>query len=371
MLKIDMIVGVRPDFIRGSALNQAFSSFEDVLDLRIIHTGQHYDPELSQDVIEQLKLEPIHASLPTEGGVGISQLASLMIAYEEQLRMDPADLVLVIGNSNSALACSLVAARLGVKLAHIDAGIRSFELDLVEEQNDQLIDKLATFLFTSNEENVINLIREGYDNQFILEVGNTLADAAFANLGYAEDSTILDRSGLREGGYLLLTLHHLPVMAQTEFLISLFTMLEDLSERLMVYVVLHPGAALQLEDIPELLSETSANLQIVSSRNYQDMLKLIKSSAVVLTDSQGIQEEASILGAQCLTLGSTSNRAVTMIRGTNGFAGYDVGEIRSKIMAILDGEVREGYAIDGWDGKASQRIAKLISEMAVKADTIE
>ena len=363
MHKIDMIVGVRPDFIQGAVLNQAFSAYDEALDLRIVHTGQHYDPELSQDLTEQLHLEPVYAFLPIESGSGMSQLASLMIAYEEQARLDPPDLVLILGNSNSALACSLVAARLGIKIAHVDSGIRSFKHNLLEEQNDQIIDKLATLLFTSSEESMINLIREGYDNQIIHEVGNVRADSVFMNLGYAEDSTILDRSGLREGGYLVLTLHHLPVMGETNFLVSLFSMLEDISERLMVYVILHPGSALQLEDIPELDLESTDNLQVVSSRTYQDMLKLIKYSALVLTDSQGIQEEASILGAQCLTLGNISNRPITMTRGTNTFAGFDVPEIQSKIMAILDGEIREGYPIDGWDGKASQRIAKIISEI--------
>ncbi len=368
MLKIDMIVGVRPDFIRGAALRQAFNTYEDALDLRIIHTGQHYDPELSQDLLEELEVVPIYAYLPAEGGDGVRQLVNLMAAYEEQARLDLPDLVIIIGNSNSALACSLVAARLGIQIAHIDAGVRSLEPNLVEEQNDQLIDKLSSLLFTSNEESLINLIREGYDNQNIHEMGSVRSDAVFHNLGYAEDSTILDRSGLQEGGYVLITMHHLPVMAETEFLISFFNMLENISERVMVYVVLHPGAALQLEDIPELIMDSGANLQIVSSRAYRDMLRLIKSAAVVITDSQGIQEEASVLGVQCLTLGTTSNRPVTMTRGTNRFAGYDVDKIRAEIMAILDGEIREGYPIDGWDGKASQRIAKLIAEMSSMTD---
>lgn len=363
MRKIDMIMGVRPDFIRAAALNEAFSSYEDTLDVRIIHTGQHYDPELSQDLLEQLHLEPVYVFLPFGGGQEIRQLSSIMVAYEDQLRYDVPDLVLVMGNSNSALACALVAARQGIPVGHVDSGVRSFADHQIEEQNDLLIDRLARFLFTSSEESVINLIREGYDNANIFEVGNIRSDAVFTNLGFAEDSTILDQSGLHEGGYLLLTLHHAHVLKETAFIIDLFTMLEELSERLKIYVVLHPGAVIKLEDLPELMLESTDNLQIVSARNYQDMLKLLKNAALVITDSQGLQEESSLLGIQCLTLGNETNRPITLAKGTNTLAGFDVQELRQRIMAIMEGDLKESYPIDGWDGKVGQRIAKIISEI--------
>lgn len=361
MLKVDLIVGVRPDFIRAAALMQAFSTYEDLLDVRIIHTGQHYDPVLNQDLLDQLDLQSIHAFLACQGPEGAPQLASIMIAYEEQLRMDPANLVLIIGNSNSALSCSLVAARQNIQIAHIDAGIRSYDSSHIEEQNDMLIDRLSSILFTSNEESVVNLIRDGFDSSQIIELGNIRSDAVFMNLGFAEDSNALEMSGLQAGAYILVTLHHNHILKERDFIVSLFTLLEELSERIMIYVTLHPKAAMQLEDIPELMLESTDNFQIVDSRNYHDMLKLLKNAALVITDSQGIQEESTLLGVQCLTPGNTTNRPITLTKGTNTLVGFDVNNVRSSINSIVEGKTINAYPIDGWDGKAGQRIAKHIS----------
>lgn len=364
MKKIDVIIGVRPDFIRAAALTPALQDHQDSLEVRLIHTGQHYDPELSQDILEQLQLTSMHAYLDFNVIEGMGKLTSVMMSYENQIMIDPPDIVLVMGNSDSALACTLVAARYHIPVGHIDAGIRAYDNRLHEEQNDMLIDKLATFLFSSNEEAVINLIREGYDNANILEVGNIRADSVFNNLGFAEDSTVLDRLGVDPGSYVILTLHHHHVLNNTPFLILLFTMLEELSERLRIFVILHPATINRLEDIPEIMMDSSDNLQYISSQNYQDMLKLIKNAALVLTDSQGLQEETSILGVQCVTLGHASNRPITLSRGTNTLIGYDIPVLRSKILSILDGDTLEGYPMDGWEGKAGQRIAKILAELA-------
>ncbi|NQT62782.1 MAG: UDP-N-acetylglucosamine 2-epimerase [Candidatus Marinimicrobia bacterium] len=363
MKKIDLIVGIRPDFIRASALKTAFQDFEDTLDIRIIHTGQHYDPQLSQDILEQLNLSPIHAYLDINAVEGIGKLASIMMSYETQIHIDRPDIVLVLGNSDSALACSIVASRSHIEVAHIDAGVRSYDFQIVEEQNDILIDKLSTYMFTSNEEPVIPLIREGYDNSNIIEVGNIRADAVFANLGFAEDSNVLNRYGLEEGAYILMTLHHDHILRNISFLISFITMLEKLSERLRICVVLHPKTLMLLEDMPEVMLDPGVNLQFVTSQNYHDMLKLLKNTVVVVTDSQGIQEESTVLGVQCFTIGHTTNRPVTLTKGTNTLVGFDVEQIEAKIVSIIEGDKIDGYPIDGWEGKAGQRIAKYFSEI--------
>ncbi len=363
MRKIDVIVGVRPDFIIAAALNTSAQDFSESLDIRYIHTGQHYDPELSHDHIKQLDLEPIHSYLDISPIQGIGTLASIMVAYENQLRTDPPETVMVLGNSDSALACAQVASRYKLPIAHIDSGTRSQELGLIEEQNDMLIDRLSTFHFTSSEEDVINLIKEGYDNRSMIEIGNLRSDAVFMNLGHAEDSTVLDRYGLDSGSYTIVTVHHDHNLYARDFMVSLFTMLEGLSEQLRVYVVLHPKTALVLEEMPEIMLETTDNLQFIPSQNYHDMLKLLKNAALVITDSQGLQEETSILGVQCLTLGLACNRPVTLSRGTNTLVGVDIASIREKILAIMEGDRIDGIPIPGWDGKASQRLLKFISEI--------
>ncbi len=363
MKKIDLIVGVRPDFIRAAALLNSFKDFEDTLEVRAIHTGQHYDPELSQDIIEQLYLTPIHAHLNFDMIEGLGKMTSIMKSYENQIKIDRPALVVVIGNSDSALACSLVASRSNIQIAHIDAGIRSHDNHLIEEQNDLIIDRLATVLFTSTEEPVINLIREGYDNQAIIEVGNIRADAVFANLGYAEDSNVLDRYGLEENAYILLTLHHDHILNNIDFLTAFISSLEKLSERLRICMVLHPKTLQRLEDMPEVVLDPGVNLQFLSSQNYHDFLKLIKNAVVVVTDSQGLQEETSILGVQCLSLGDSSNRPVTLAQGTNTLMGFDILKIEAKIISIIEGDKIDGFPIDGWEGKAGQRIAKYVSEL--------
>lgn len=363
MKKIDLIVGVRPDFIRASALMTSFQDFGDTLDVRIIHTGQHYDPELSQTLLEELNVAPIHAFLDVNAVVGIGKMASIMMSYENQIHIDRPDLVMVIGNSDSAMACSIVASRGHIEVAHIDAGVRSYNFQIIEEQNDILIDRLSTYLFTSNEEPVINLIREGYDNNSIIEVGNIRADAVFANLGYAEDSNVLDRYGLEEGGYILVTLHHDHILGNKPFLISFMTMLEKLSEKLRICLVLHPKTLMILEDLPEVILDPGVNLQFLSSQNYHDWLKLLKNTVVVLTDSQGIQEEATVLGVQCLSLGLTTNRPITLTKGTNFVVGFDTNQIEAKLVSIIEGDHVDGYPIDGWEGKSGQRIAKYLSDL--------
>ncbi len=360
-MKIDLIVGVRPDIIRAAALEHAFKDYEDTMELRIIYTSQHYDPELSQDLLDQLNLIP-YAILEIARSEGIENLASIMVAYALQLNLDPPDLVLIVGNSDSALAGSLVAARHNIKIAHVDSGVRSFDNHLPEEQNDILIDRLSSFLFTASEEAVINLIREGYDSASMFESGNVRADAVFRNLGFSDESTILDRYGLEPSSYIMLTLHHKHILGNKGFVAALFTMLEELSENLRIYILLHPKTAMVLEGMPEIILESTDNLQFISSQNYWDTLKLIKNSALLLTDSQGLQEESSILGVQCLTLGSSTNRPITLARGTNTLMGTDVPGIKTKILAIMDGDRLDGYPIIGWDGKASQRIVKFLSE---------
>jgi len=359
---IDVIVGVRPDFIRAGALMQAFQDFNDKLDARIIHTAQHYDPELSKDILDQLGVEAPHVYLDFNAILGIGKMASTLLAYENQLNLDRPDMVVVMGNSDSALAATMVASRAGIPVSHVDAGVRSYDKTSVEEHNDLLIDRLSTYLFTSNEESVINLIREGYDNTNILEVGNVRADAVFRNLGFAEDSNVLDRYGLEETAYILLTLHHDNTLNNKEFMTHFLAAIEMLSEGLRILVVLHPKTLQRLEDMPEVMLDPGTNLQFVTSQPYHDILKLVKNTAVVITDSQGLQEETSILGVQCLTIGSLTNRPITLARGTNTLMGFDVAAIQQKILSIIDGDRIDGFPIDGWEGKAAQRIARLISE---------
>jgi len=361
MHKIHIVVGVRPDLIRAAQLIDTLTAFDTSWDCKVIHTGQHYDHELAQDYIDELSIPHCVVLSDIGHGTGISQIASILNSYDEYLTQDPPDLILIMGNSNSALACAMAGKKRGHRLGHLDAGLRAYDEGLNEEVNDALIDRLCSLHFTASEEAAINLIREGYENSQIIEVGNLRGDSVFINLGHAEDSRALDRFGLKAGGYALVTFHHPETLMQPKFILELMTYLERLSERLPVLAILHPNTQYMLEDIFDMEGADPSNLQFVSSQPYRDMLRLIKSAALVITDSQGLQEETSILGVQCLTLGHATNRMVTLSKGTNTLHSYDLAGIESRVSDIVGGHLREAFAIEAWDGKTSQRIAKYIS----------
>ncbi len=362
-MNIHIVVGVRPDLILASSLSETLTSFDSNWSCKVIHTGQHYDDELSKVYVDELAIKELVLLSDIGHGVGIPQVASLMMAYDTYLLQDKADLVLILGNSHTALASAITARKHGCKVGHVDAGIRSFDTTQSLEINDALIDRLSDFHFTSSEESVINLIREGYENIQIIEVGNLRADAVFLNLGHAEDSNVLDRYGLLSDGYILCSFHHAETLEQTDFILSLMTYLDGLSETLPMLFILHPKTQYLLEEIMDLEGRDPHNFQFVSSQPYRDMLKLLKHATCVITDSQGLQEETSILGVQCLTLSRSTNRLVTLSKGTNTLHAFDLEGIQSRLNDIIQGRLHEGVAITGWDGKASQRIAKFISEM--------
>lgn len=361
MTKVDLILGVRPDIIRASALLQAFSGTSDSLELRPIFTGQHYDEELSRDLIQELDYPHSLKVLNFLPGDDTQRLSNLMLTLSEQFQLERPDMVMVIGNSDSALAAAQVASRSNIPVAHLDAGIRYDRSDIREEQNDILIDQLSLLKFTSSEEGTINLIREGHDQQQVIDMGNLRADAVFHNLGHAEDSVILEMSGLTEGQYILVALHHAETLNDPDFMSGFFGHLEVLSESLPIYIVMHPRTSIVMENIPGLDLYSQDNMQYVNSRPYRDMLKLLKNTRLLITDSQGLQEESTILGVPCLSVGVSTNRTLTVMRGTNTFAGLDLTKLKTSIDEALEGHIQEAHPIPGWDGKAAQRLLEYLT----------
>jgi UDP-N-acetylglucosamine 2-epimerase (non-hydrolysing) len=245
-------------------------------------------------------------------------------------------------------------------IIHLDAGNRYYNKKMIPEQNELIIDQLATQMVSSNGESVINLMREGVDSLQILELGSLSSDAVFLNLGHAEDSPILDLQGLLEGSYVLVVLSSsIPADSITAH-IALFHLLESLAQKISVHVVLNENSFRSLEDIPEINLEGDDGLNIVSGHGFHEMLKLMKNAALVLTDSQSIQEETTVLGVPCLTLGHTTNRPVTLSKGTNLLVGYEATEIQEAIDTILQGDVKEAYPMEGWDGKVASRVLEMI-----------
>lgn len=361
MHKIDVIIGGRSELIQASVLRTAITGQEDLLEFRMIHTGEGMDPEFTPQLFEQLSFQP-DEYLGIEGITGTRLFAEVLVAYEDYLQIGKPDAVMLLGNSDSSAACALAASRKGVEIIRIDAGNRHFDPKHNEEQNDGIIDRLSTTLITSNSESVINLMREGFDSEQIVELGNLRSDAVFHNLGHAEDSYVLENYDLIQGGYLLVYAGFDERLTAPANIISIFQLLENLSSKLKVHMVLSPESLLMLEDYPELDLESHDGFTIVSGHGYHDMLRLMKYAGLILTDSQSVQEESMILGVPCLTLGNTTNRPVTLAKGTNLLVGFDPGNVQAGIEGILEGNVREAFPMDTWDGKVAPRIIEYLSK---------
>ena len=360
MKRIDVIIASRSDLIQASVLKSAFAESEAV-EITMIHTGEGVDPEYTPQIQEQLSFGPDEV-LPGEGYQGSALFGEVMTAYEQHLQMSRPDTVLLLGNSESAAACALAAARQGAEIIHMDAGNRHYDKRLRTEQNDLIIDQLSHYMVTTNAESVINLVREGVDSQQVVELGSLTSDAVFLHLGHAEDTHIHEAQGLVPGNYILVILEaHFDEQAAPQ-LASIFHLLDQLSAELPVHVVLGNESMSSLENMPEIDLEPNEQMNIVSGHGYHEMLKLMKYAAVVLTDSQSVQEETTVLGAPCLTLGYTTNRPVTLAKGTNLIVGYDAAEIGDAIKAVLSGDVKEAFPIDTWDGKVASRLVEFLSK---------
>lgn len=360
-VKYDFIIGGRSDLIRAASLKQAASSVTEPLDLSFVHTGEDLDPEFTPLLMEQLNFQPDEI-LPGEGFAGSALFAEVLLSYEQQLQLSRPKGVVIMGNSQSSTACALAAARQGVEIIHLDAGNRHYDKKQVSEQNDLIIDQLATFMITSNGESVINLMREGVDSQQMIDLGSLSSDTVLANLGYAEDSHVLDAQGLVPSNYVLIALSSAYDDSLASNLASLVLLLERMSENINIHLVLGEESRRSLEEIPEIQLESTDNFNIVSGHGYHEMLKLMKNATLILTDSQSIQEETTILGVPCLTLGYTTNRPVTLAKGTNLLVGYNAAEIEDAITTILSGEIKEAIPIDTWDGKVAFRILEYLSK---------
>jgi len=361
MKKVISVVGARPNFMKVAPLYREFKKYNDRLIHLICHTGQHYDEKMSKIFFEELELPQPDFYLGVGSGSHIEQIAGVMLQFEKIVSAERPDLVLVVGDVNSTFACSLVASRYGIKIAHVEAGLRSFDRAMPEEVNRILTDAIADYLFVTEKSGMTHLLQEGVGREKIFFTGNVMIDSLVHYLPRIEQSDILSRLGCDPGQYILVTLHRPSNVDTPEDLAALFNMLGRLSERQKLIFPVHPRTRKNLERFG-LLEKISDKILLTEALGYLDFVCLIKYASVVVTDSGGIQEESTFLKVQCVTVRNNTERPVTVEEGTNQLIGTDASKIEQAVDRVLDGQVKQGVIPELWDGKAAERICRIIAE---------
>jgi UDP-N-acetylglucosamine 2-epimerase (non-hydrolysing) len=366
MSKIFLTVGARPNFMKMAPLYLALTAakgFEPV----IVHTGQHYDYAMSQAFFEDLELPEPHYFLGAGSGSHAEQTARIMIEFEKVLLADPADLVVVFGDVNSTLACSLMAKKLLTPVAHVEAGLRSFDETMPEEINRRVTDTLSDLLFTPSPDGDANLVAEGVEDGRIHRVGNIMIDSLVTILGRIsreQQLAILRERGLRQGQYVLVTLHRPSNVDDPQSLARILDYLGRLSKQAPVVFPMHPRTRKNIATFGIDILQSEA-LQIVEPLRYREFIALEKNARFILTDSGGIQEETTFLGLPCLTLRPNTERPITISQGTNELADLDCVEEKSE--RILRGAWKAGTVPDLWDGRTAGRIVNVLAERTQNA----
>jgi UDP-N-acetylglucosamine 2-epimerase (non-hydrolysing) len=331
----------------------------------LVHTGQHYDHNMSELFFTQLGIPEPDLNLEVGSGSHAVQTAEIMTRFEPLVLEHRPEWVVVVGDVNSTIACGLVAKKLGVKLAHVEAGLRSFDREMPEELNRLLTDAISDLLFVTEPSGVENLRHEGIPDEKIHFVGNVMIDTLRANLAHAERSTILGDLNLEKGKFNVVTLHRPSNVDDAATLGGIADALDVIQQDLPTVFPMHPRTVANLSRLG--LAERFGQMQqlrIVEPLGYLDFLKLMGSAAVVLTDSGGIQEETTILGVWCLTLRENTERPVTVTSGTNAIVGTDPERIVTAYRRRRAERMNEPPVPEKWDGRAAERIAGILAELA-------
>lgn len=359
-MKIVHVVGARPNFMKAAPVIAALKAFPQIRQ-QLVHTGQHYDANMSEVFFRQLGLPEPDINLGVGSASHAVQTAQIMIHFERVVIEARPDLVLVYGDVNSTVAAALVGAKLGIRVGHVEAGLRSFDRSMPEEINRLMTDQIADLLFTPSVDANENLAREGVDTGKIHFVGNVMIDTLLRLLPVAMESDILQRLNLQPGGYGLITLHRPSNVDAPETLQEIMETLQDLAREIPLVFPIHPRTRVRLQNMG--LSSFHPRLQLIEPLGYIDFLALQKHARLVITDSGGVQEETTQLGVPCLTVRENTERPVTVSMGTNILVGSNMARLCEEVNRILSGTVKSGEIPPFWDGKAGQRIARIIAAL--------
>jgi UDP-N-acetylglucosamine 2-epimerase (non-hydrolysing) len=364
--KILCVVGARPNFMKMAPLLTAFRRRPETFDAKLIHTGQHYDAVMSDVFFEQLGMPAPDIHLGVGPGSHASQTARIMVAFEEIVTEQKPDLVLVVGDVNSTIAAAIVSAKAGIPLAHVEAGLRSFDRRMPEEINRIVTDALASYLFVTEEVGVENLAHEGADPTRIFLVGNVMIDTLDALLPRIRERHMAAELGLEAGSYGVVTLHRPSNVDDEPTLARLVGALERIGSRLPLVFPAHPRTRDRLARNGLDKKLASSSVRVIGPLPYVEFISLVSESRLVLTDSGGIQEESTMLGIPCLTLRESTERPITISVGTNRLVGVDPEAAVDAVEAVLSAPRGELSYPPLWDGQAAERIAEILSGVELR-----
>lgn len=350
-MRVLHVVGARPNFMKLAPVHRAFSGTRGVRQL-VVHTGQHYDRNMSDIFFEQLEMPSPEINLGVGSGSHACQTAEIMTRLEPVLLEQKPDFVLVYGDVNSTVAAALVCSKLQIRTAHVEAGLRSFDRTMPEEINRLVTDQLADLLFTPSEDGDANLLREGIAPEKIHRVGNVMIDSLVRLLPAAEKSEIPDVPER----FALVTLHRPSNVDDSPTLKNILKTLLDVNRDLAIVFPAHPRTRQRMAGF----GLTARQIQILDPLPYLQFIAMQKRATVVITDSGGIQEETTFLGVPCLTLRENTERPITVTLGTNTLVGRDSAKLQQELMAVLEGRGKKGSVPPLWDGHAGERIAQVL-----------
>lgn len=365
-MKIILLVGTRPNFMKIAPIIRAIDKCNSSISRKLIepilvHTGQHYDYEMSKIFFEDLELSEPDIYLGVGSGTHAEQTARVMMRLERVLIKEKPDLVTVVGDVNSTLAGAIATVKLHIPVAHVEAGLRSYDRNMPEEINRLLTDAISDYLFTPSPDADETLRKEGIPDKKIFLVGNVMIDSLLYNKQKAEQSQVLSQLGLGQGGYALLTLHRPSNVDEKESLVKIIIALKEISQRIPIIFPAHPRTRKNIEKFGLQNLFEDKHIYFIEPLGYLHFLKLMMNARLVMTDSGGIQEETTVLNIPCLTLRNITEWPITIIGGTNTLVGNATEEIINEAFKILDGKGKRGGIPKLWDGKASDRIVNILT----------
>ena len=361
-MKVINVVGARPNFMKMAPIIKAMNQHLDEIEHILVHTGQHYDQKMSKSFFDDLGMPKPDIDLGVGSGSHAEQTGQVMVKFEQVCLQEKPDLVIVVGDVNSTMACTITAKKLGIRVAHVEAGLRSGDMDMPEEINRLCTDVLCDYLFTTDTGAGLNLLAEGAADDKIVFVGNVMIDTLLHHKAMAEQLTTGLDMGLEKGAYALLTLHRPSNVDDKKILTGIFEALCKIGEQLPIVFPIHPRTKKMMDKfglshylVPR---EGGRGLIVTEPLGYLEFLHLNMNSKMVLTDSGGLQEETTVLGVPCITLRHNTERPITCEQGTNVLVGNNKQNILNAANAVLDGRVTSGRIPEKWDGKSAERLVE-------------
>jgi UDP-N-acetylglucosamine 2-epimerase (non-hydrolysing) len=363
-MKVINVVGARPNFMKMAPIIEAMNRHPDRVDHLLVHTGQHYDESMSQSFFVDLGMPKPDIDLEVGSGSHAEQTARIMIAFEKVCLEHRPDLVVVVGDVNSTMACTITAKKLGIRVAHVEAGLRSRDMSMPEEINRLCTDVLCDFLFTTDHFADENLRAEGVPASKIFPVGNVMIDTLLKHKELARGLSLVDRWGLAGRAFVTVTLHRPSNVDTASTLRGIFAALAEIGRVIPIVFPIHPRTRKMVQQfgLSRYCSTSTLpdGLWITEPLGYLELLHLNMQAAMVITDSGGLQEETTVLGVPCITVRRNTERPITCEVGTNFIAGTRGDDILARALDLLSGRVVAGRVPANWDGKAAERIVDIL-----------